>query len=324
MQFAIGEIIVFLVISAILGGLIGLVLCRARSRRQVEQRVDHSHRTHAAELGQIRARLDDRNVEIVGLNDQLAETQGRMRALEAEIESRMAAGPDFEEQLGELRRQLDAAAARAGAAESGMEAATTDAGDARRDLAAAEVKAAAAAAELEAHHRGSEALEETLADRDRKVEGLETELADLHRSGNRTTTEDGGDREVAGADGDGGALQDETLPDAFPSQLAIDVPPESLRVEDARTRVAGIASRTRGDGPAMDDDLTRIRGIGPKISAMLADLDITSFRQIANFTDADVDVVSTALESFPDRIRRDDWMTSARMLHEAKYGESLA
>jgi hypothetical protein len=34
-------------------------------------------------------------------------------------------------------------------------------------------------------------------------------------------------------------------------------------------------------------------------------------------------VVSQALESFPDRISRDDWMSSAAALHEAKYGESL-
>ncbi|HDH03348.1 MAG TPA: hypothetical protein ENH15_03785 [Actinobacteria bacterium] len=56
---------------------------------------------------------------------------------------------------------------------------------------------------------------------------------------------------------------------------------------------------------------------------MLKSMEITSFRQLANLTDPEVEVISDALGSFPDRIQRDDWMTSARELHESKYG-SLA
>ena len=89
---------------------------------------------------------------------------------------------------------------------------------------------------------------------------------------------------------------------------------------EARGRVAEIASRTAGDGDNPRDDLVRIHGVGPKIVKLLASLDITSFRQVARFTAEDVAVVNDALEVFPGRIERDDWMSSARELHREVYG----
>ncbi|MEO5920118.1 MAG: hypothetical protein ABIQ01_03150 [Pseudolysinimonas sp.] len=89
---------------------------------------------------------------------------------------------------------------------------------------------------------------------------------------------------------------------------------------DARGRMAEIASRTAGDGDNPHDDLVRIHGVGPKIAKLLESMDITSFRQVARFTSADVGVVNDALEVFPGRIERDDWMSSARELHREVYG----
>jgi predicted flap endonuclease-1-like 5' DNA nuclease len=89
---------------------------------------------------------------------------------------------------------------------------------------------------------------------------------------------------------------------------------------DARGRVAEIANRTGGDGDIPLDDLVRIHGVGPKIARLLVSLDITSYRQVARFTPEDVSVVNDALEVFPGRIERDDWMSSARELHREVYG----
>ncbi len=88
----------------------------------------------------------------------------------------------------------------------------------------------------------------------------------------------------------------------------------------ARERVVEIARRTAGDGENPKDDLVEVHGIGEVISKMLYSMDITSFRQIARFEAEDIAIVSDALEVFPDRIERDDWMSSARELHIAKYG----
>jgi len=93
-----------------------------------------------------------------------------------------------------------------------------------------------------------------------------------------------------------------------------------LAPHEARGMVAHIATRTAGTGDNPKDDLREVYGIGEVISKMLNDMGITSFRQVARFTPADVATVEDALEFFPDRIVRDDWMSSARELHIKKYG----
>jgi len=62
------------------------------------------------------------------------------------------------------------------------------------------------------------------------------------------------------------------------------------------------------------DDLTIISGIGGWIKEKLHALDIYTFRQISNFTDEDVQVVTEAIEYFPGRIERDEWILQAQEL----------
>lgn len=92
----------------------------------------------------------------------------------------------------------------------------------------------------------------------------------------------------------------------------------------ARDRVAEIATRTAGGLTPPHDDLVRIHGIGPKIAALLISMGITSFRQVARFGPEDVVAVNDALELFPGRIERDDWIGSARELHREVYGSDPA
>jgi predicted flap endonuclease-1-like 5' DNA nuclease len=62
------------------------------------------------------------------------------------------------------------------------------------------------------------------------------------------------------------------------------------------------------------DDLTIISGIGGWIQEKLNVLDIYTFRQISNFTLDDVHTVTEAIEYFPGRIERDEWILQAREL----------
>jgi len=62
------------------------------------------------------------------------------------------------------------------------------------------------------------------------------------------------------------------------------------------------------------DDLTKISGIGGWIKEKLNMLDIFTFRQISNFTKDDVEAVTEAIEYFPGRIERDEWILQAREL----------
>ncbi|MCL1906307.1 MAG: hypothetical protein FWG08_00015 [Propionibacteriaceae bacterium] len=90
---------------------------------------------------------------------------------------------------------------------------------------------------------------------------------------------------------------------------------------EGKQRVKAIAERTAGKGPVAKDDLRKIHGVGDVLSKLLKSMGITSFRQVANFTAEDVEAVEAALDCFPGRVTRDDWMSSAREEHEKKYGE---
>jgi predicted flap endonuclease-1-like 5' DNA nuclease len=84
------------------------------------------------------------------------------------------------------------------------------------------------------------------------------------------------------------------------------------RIRERKTRLSynriGIAKKEEAD------DLTIISGIGGWIKEKLNALDIYTFRQIANFNEEDVHTVTDAIEYFPGRIERDEWILQAQEL----------
>ena len=74
------------------------------------------------------------------------------------------------------------------------------------------------------------------------------------------------------------------------------------------------------DAPGTPDDLKLIVGVGPVIERMLYQLGIGTFRQIARWSERDIDEIDARLPEFPGRIRRDAWVAQARALHASKYG----
>lgn len=70
----------------------------------------------------------------------------------------------------------------------------------------------------------------------------------------------------------------------------------------------GIASEKEAD------DLTAISGIGKWINEKLNALAIFTFKQISRFNDDDVEQVTEAIEYFPGRIERDEWIYQAKEL----------
>jgi len=59
------------------------------------------------------------------------------------------------------------------------------------------------------------------------------------------------------------------------------------------------------------DDLTQIIGIGGWIQEKLYALDIFTYKQISNFNNEDILTVTDAIEYFPKRIERDEWVAQA-------------
>jgi predicted flap endonuclease-1-like 5' DNA nuclease len=84
------------------------------------------------------------------------------------------------------------------------------------------------------------------------------------------------------------------------------------RISERKTNISydriGVAKKEEAD------DLTIISGIGGWINEKLNVLDIYTFRQISNFTEEDVQAVTEAIEYFPGRIERDEWIMQAREL----------
>jgi NADH-quinone oxidoreductase subunit E len=67
----------------------------------------------------------------------------------------------------------------------------------------------------------------------------------------------------------------------------------------------------RKSGP---DDLKLIKGVGPKLEALLNALGFFHFDQVAGWTAAELAWVDDNLEGFKGRASRDTWIEQARLL----------
>jgi len=99
--------------------------------------------------------------------------------------------------------------------------------------------------------------------------------------------------------------------------------PEPLPASGAEAIVA--PAPAAGDAA---DDLTRIKGLGPKLKALLGTLGVTRFAQIAAWDEAEIDRIDAQLGNFSGRIRRDNWVEQARFLaagdtagYEGRFGK---
>lgn len=80
--------------------------------------------------------------------------------------------------------------------------------------------------------------------------------------------------------------------------------------------------------PEGEDDLLRLKGVGPKLKTLLIDLGVTRFAQIAAWTDTDLAAIDARLGNFKGRPIRDQWIDQAKYLaagdiagFETKYGK---
>jgi NADH-quinone oxidoreductase subunit E len=88
-----------------------------------------------------------------------------------------------------------------------------------------------------------------------------------------------------------------------------------------QAKAAPVADDTPGAKPAMlseaqgaADDLKKIKGVGPKLEAMLNSMGVFHFWQVASWGAAEVAWVDQNLEGFKGRVSRDDWVAQAKIL----------
>ena len=120
-------------------------------------------------------------------------------------------------------------------------------------------------------------------------------------------------------------LSEGAAPAARNSAL-IDTPPAAaIEPPPVLAEAPAPASDAKGD---LGDDLTRIKGLGPKISTALNALGVTRYAEIAAWTDEDVARIDAQLGAFAGRATRDNWIEQAKLLssgdtaaYEAKFGK---
>ena len=104
-----------------------------------------------------------------------------------------------------------------------------------------------------------------------------------------------------------------------------DLPVETISepagdLDHASTSAPSDEGQAAGESP---DDLKHIRGVGPALERFLHKRGVFWFRQVATWSQVDIDKFEFLLPNFSGRIQRERWVQSARVEHYKKYKQWL-
>jgi predicted flap endonuclease-1-like 5' DNA nuclease len=86
-------------------------------------------------------------------------------------------------------------------------------------------------------------------------------------------------------------------------------------IEDVVGQMLGIdAHHDRATDGGEADELTKLKGLGPKAASRLNELGIFRFEQVAGWTEDDIARIDGEMGAFKGRIVRDRWVEQARFL----------
>jgi len=244
-----------------------------------------------AEIRELEQRLATltaaRNAELRRLNERIAS----LERLYIDVEVRDARITELESELKQATEMLDAIRSDTSALEARF-------GEAERELVSAH-QAVAAAADLGAQLQESR----------RRI--AEVETVALHA---RTSDGEGAQlRTMLAAERERNVRLVRRAAVAGRGEVERAVTAATRPLRDTIARLESeLEARVEAPPPAVPDDVTLIRGIGPKIAAILAFNGITSLRQIAAFGPADVARIGPLLPVYPQRIVHDRLVEQAR------------
>jgi len=340
------EIIVCMVLAAIIGGVVGWFLHRLKvdpATQALERLV--------ASLQEAEGRLLDVKAEsrIQAARAQMLETEIRSKAIAAktmenEISSLNARLLSADQSLDEAQRERDDIARELSEVREQLIGASAQIEEARLKLAEQERTGARLHETVEELKQTREISVSALAERAREIDKFRARISDLEarqqKDLEQKTAElsDAQDRALS-LEQKLGALQEETeqfrntlrerdlelerlerkVTDLERAPVSQSPAPEAEPAE-AGNNGAGELPTSQATAPEPDDDLTVILGIGPKLQQLLNKLGVRTFRQMALWSDAEIDRVEAHLKGFRGRIRRDRWVERARAAHYRKYG----
>ena len=268
--------ILWILLGLVIGVLLAWFFLGARHRDALaRQESSWTERLREAE-----AQTEEQRTLHEGAKTALAEAQSReaaagqrVTALESELADNSQALEDARAEASQTSSQLASVQSETGDLRSKLGAETAARSKLEEKIRAQQEAGSAAAAAGDDSAARVRSLEGTLTARDQRIAALEAEVARLKQR---------------------------------------DVAPAAAAVEPA-ARSAAQSHPQEVRGVVDLDDLKRIKGIGPVLQEKLRRLGITSFRQIAEFTDSDIERVNGVLD-FPGRIEREKWVEQARDL----------
>jgi predicted flap endonuclease-1-like 5' DNA nuclease len=300
-------------------------------------------RKRAADAERLAGELNDKDAKLAGAHKEVEDLRLQLGTVD-ELRNRLTSAQD---RLVEAERAKEDARLRAAEAEKVTERATVELEAAMDTINTLRDGAAGALDiqhQLDASERRVSGLESTIAQQSNELAALREQLAATSVVADERATAAVEPEDVAVVEPvEHVAIVTEEAPAAAeeepPSEMTAEavVPDQSPEEEPAMAepaaapadapsdrdaaveRVREIASRTSGGRDIANDDLKKIHGVGPKIEKLLKSMGITSFLQVANFTPEDIETVTLALDAFPGRIERDDWVASADQLYQEKY-----
>lgn len=329
MGYLIFQILVFLLLAAILGFIVGWLLRGSRFQSELQD-LDARWRS---KLGDVENERDRFAGEANQANEARAKTEasateaGRLaethdaslQQLRREHETKLGLLSDTEQRAGGLEKEL----ADAKASLSSQQSAGGDAERLGKELAAANTRASGLERDLNSAKEANGTCK-------REVDRLQAEIAALKRAAAAgdnalaATGPSGSTSSSAGGAGPGSALGlvggSDTERAAAPSGLA-----ESAGQDFQASAKASSSSDSGDDNEGVRpealsaprggsaDDLKKISGVGPKLEKTLNGLGIFHFSQIAEFTPDHVAWVDKYLR-FKGRIERENWIEQAKVL----------
>ncbi len=104
------------------------------------------------------------------------------------------------------------------------------------------------------------------------------------------------------------------IKDGSNNDTATDISPEDRQAQARTALNNALGTRIKRVAKSDKNNLKLIDGIGPFIENKLNDIGIYTFEQIAQLDEELIDHITDAIQFFPGRIQRDDWVGQAKKL----------
>ena len=277
----------------------------------------------------LRARLGDMEAQAkqarVSLEQRVAEEQTEKAALQLELRRDRAELSGVKDALdslhADMNRQLETKDLAVVNAEKGMALARRETESTRGELDRLKAESGSS------HEEALKALEQGLNEERLTKVMLETEVERLSKklaSVSSGSQSNGAEAERISSERDDALRRQRTLEAELDRLKALLKQREAESAKPAPKTFTTDAPRPASlydRRPDIVDDLKVVKGIGPVMERVLNEKGCYHFKQLANFSKRDIEWISVALGSFPDRIERDNWVGQAQTLYARKYGQ---